>query len=134
MYHPLNAPAIKEIGAKMTNQPESRRKAGVRDIFFRLLFTRQWKEKECTHFDMIRDVSPSTDVCEDCVALGDTWPALRLCMTCGYIGCCEDAKNQHALKHFEETGHPIIQSMERFMDWQWCYIDNAVLVPHKPGS
>lgn len=108
------------------------RPTGFLDLVFRLLYTRRLTEKECTHLHMIRDVQPVSEVCEECVRLGDTWPALRMCMTCGYVGCCEEAKNQHALKHFRETGHPIIQALGRFEDWQWCYIDEAVLVPRRP--
>lgn len=105
------------------------------DILFRILFTRSLREKPCSHLHMIQEVEPSSDVCEKCVALGDTWPALRMCMTCGYVGCCEEAKNQHALKHFQETGHPIIKALGgtlgRFEDFMWCYVDSAVLIPRK---
>ena len=79
---------------------------------------------------MIRAVEPSSEVCDACVESGDTWPALRMCLTCGYVGCCEDAKNQHALKHYEETDHPLMRAYrERGMNWMWCYPDEALLDP-----
>ncbi len=48
----------------------------------------------CTHLHQVADVTPSGDGCQDCVAVGDTWVHLRLCMTCGKVGCCDDSKNR----------------------------------------
>ncbi len=115
----------------MSDRVQRARRTGILDLIYRLLFTGQLREQACSHLNLIQAVSPTTDVCQDCLVLGDTWPALRMCMICGYIGCCDDAKNQHARKHYEETGHPIIQALGRFQDWQWCYIDNALLVPRR---
>jgi uncharacterized UBP type Zn finger protein len=83
---------------------------------------------QCTHLDQIQDVTPRTpEGCEECLAIGDTWIHLRLCMICGHVGCCDDSKNKHATKHFHATGHPIIKSFEPREDWGWCYIDEVVL-------
>lgn len=97
----------------------------------RLIWTGRIQEKPCSHLDLIdADVQPSSDVCEQCVELGDTWPALRMCLVCGHVGCCEDAKNQHALKHFQETGHPLVSPYKQvLMRWIWCYEDEALLDP-----
>jgi tellurite resistance protein TerC len=81
----------------------------------------------CSHLDQIRDVKPNTRGCEDCLKMGDTWLHLRLCLSCGHVGCCDDSKNKHATKHFKSTGHPVIRSLERGENWRWCYVDNAVL-------
>jgi uncharacterized UBP type Zn finger protein len=82
----------------------------------------------CTHLDQIREVTPRTpEGCEECLATGDTWVHLRLCMICGHVGCCDDSKNRHATKHFHATNHPIIRSFEPREDWGWCYIDEVVL-------
>lgn len=81
----------------------------------------------CTHLDQIHAVKPNTRGCEECLQLGDTWVHLRLCMTCGHVGCCDQSKNKHATNHFHTTNHPIIQSLERGESWQWCYIDNDML-------
>ncbi len=82
---------------------------------------------ECSHLDTIREVTPSADGCEDCLMTGDTWVHLRICLTCGHVGCCDSSKNRHARKHHEDTGHPIIRSHEPGEDWRWCYIDNTYL-------
>jgi uncharacterized UBP type Zn finger protein len=87
----------------------------------------------CTHVSEIRDVTPSADGCEDCLAIGDTWVHLRLCMECGHVGCCDSSKNKHATKHFRATKHPIVRSFERGEDWLWCYVDELFLEP-EPAS
>jgi hypothetical protein len=79
----------------------------------------------CTHRDQIRDVAPRTPKgCEECLETGDTWVHLRLCRTCGHVGCCDSSKNKLATKHFHSSHHPIMKSFERGEDWGWCYIDN----------
>ena len=83
----------------------------------------------CTHGSFIRDVSPSTDGCEECLKIGGWWVHLRLCLTCGKVGCCDSSPNRHASKHPADTGHPIIRSLEPGEDWMWCYIDEVVLEP-----
>jgi hypothetical protein len=88
------------------------------------------KEKDmndCTHLDQIREVSPSSNGCEDCLRIGGTWVHLRLCMTCGHVGCCDQSRNKHATKHFHTAGHPIIKSFEPGEDWGWCYRDQLDL-------
>ncbi len=82
----------------------------------------------CTHLDQIKDVHPKDiTVCEDCVKIGDTWVALRECLTCGHVGCCDSSKNKHATKHFQETGHPIMKSVTPGEEFAWCYIDKIYL-------
>jgi uncharacterized UBP type Zn finger protein len=83
----------------------------------------------CTHLDEIHDVTPSANGCEDCLKTGDTWVHLRLCLTCGHVGCCDSSKNKHATKHFHATNHPIVQSFQPGEDWIWCYIDEVMLEP-----
>ena len=82
---------------------------------------------ECTHTDQIREVTPSADGCEDCLKTGDTWLHLRLCLTCGHVGCCDSSKNKHATKHFQQTNHAIIKSFQPGEDWGWCYVDELML-------
>jgi hypothetical protein len=81
----------------------------------------------CTHRDQIQDVAPRTRGCEECLQTGDGWVHLRMCMTCGQVGCCDSSKNKHATKHFHATGHPIVRSAERGEDWGWCYVDEVEL-------
>ena len=83
--------------------------------------------KSCDHVGQIKDVRARTAGCEDCLRTGDAWVHLRLCLTCGHVGCCDDSKNRHATGHFRDTGHPIIRSGEPGEDWVWCYPDEALL-------
>lgn len=80
---------------------------------------------KCEHVKQIRDVKPKTDGCEKCLKSGDSWVALRMCMTCGHVGCCDSSPNRHARKHFNETKHPIIKSIEPGQDWMYCYVHKA---------
>lgn len=79
----------------------------------------------CSHLDQIRVEEATGDACLACVAAGDTWTHLRMCMTCGHVGCCDDSKNRHATAHFEATGHPVIRSIEKGERWRWCYVDRV---------
>ena len=78
----------------------------------------------CTHLDQINPVEPSSTVgCSQCIALGQRWMHLRLCLTCGEVGCCDSSPNKHASRHAAEHGHPIVLSFEPGEDWCWCYED-----------
>lgn len=85
----------------------------------------------CTHLDAVRTNVPTSPGCEECLRLGETWVHLRVCRTCGHVGCCDDSKNRHARKHFDATAHPIITSMEPGEIWSWCFVD-ATLVKGLP--
>jgi hypothetical protein len=80
---------------------------------------------ECAHVAEIHAVTPSADGCEDCLAIGDTWFHLRLCLHCGHMGCCDTSKNKHATKHFHDTGHAIVRSAQPGEEWAWCYVDEV---------
>ena len=79
----------------------------------------------CTHLDLVTTDRPGTKGCKECLAMGDTWVHLRLCRTCGHVGCCDSSKNKHATMHFRTTGHPIMTSLEPGEDWSWCYLDEV---------
>ncbi|SDE89018.1 UBP-type zinc finger domain-containing protein [Terriglobus roseus] len=66
-------------------------------------------------------VPPSGPGCADCEREGGWWLHLRRCALCGHVGCCDNSPKQHATKHFEATGHPIMQSFEPGEDWFWDY-------------
>ncbi len=87
--------------------------------------------KGCGHISTIQDVIPSADGCEDCLKTGDEWVYLRLCLTCGYVGCCDNSKNKHATRHNRETRHPMIVSYEEGESWLWCYVDEVGFDPEK---
>ncbi len=83
----------------------------------------------CGHLDQIRDVEPSADGCEDCLRIGGWWVHLRLCLSCGHVGCCDQSPNRHATAHVQASGHQVIRSFEPDEDWIWCYIDEVYLEP-----
>jgi uncharacterized UBP type Zn finger protein len=87
-------------------------------------------DQTCRHIDLIDpDATPSADGCEDCLRIGGWWVHLRMCLSCGHVGCCDASPNRHATKHFGATGHPVIRSLEPGEDWMWCYVDEAWLEP-----
>jgi CPA2 family monovalent cation:H+ antiporter-2 len=84
----------------------------------------------CPHLASVdRSVRPHTKGCEECLKMGDSWVHLRLCMSCGHVGCCDDSKNRHATKHFRATKHPIIRSLEPGERWGWCFVDGVGFDP-----
>ena len=88
----------------------------------------------CTHLDMIRPVTPSAQGCEDCLKIGARWVHLRLCLTCGHVGCCDSSPNRHASKHAAADGHPLIRSLEPGEDWSWCFADQVGLLLDRPAG
>lgn len=81
----------------------------------------------CTHLDQIRDVVPGSRRCEACVARGDGWSHLRMCLTCGHVGCCDSSKHRHAAAHALTSGHPVARSVEPGEAWRWCYVDEELV-------
>jgi uncharacterized UBP type Zn finger protein len=81
----------------------------------------------CTHLAEIAPVTPRTSGCEECLQIGSPWVHLRLCLTCGHVGCCDSSPNRHATRHFRQTEHPVIRSLEPGERWAWCYVDEMVL-------
>jgi uncharacterized UBP type Zn finger protein len=78
----------------------------------------------CSHLEAIKHPAPLTpEGCGECLKTGDRWVHLRLCETCGHVGCCDYSKNKHAAAHFHSTKHPIIKSFEPGENWGWCYAD-----------
>ena len=79
----------------------------------------------CAHLDTVNDVAPSGQGCVECLASGGHWVHLRMCQTCGHIGCCDNSPGKHATGHFHATSHPLIRSFEPGEEWFWCYVDDA---------
>ncbi|MFI7606114.1 UBP-type zinc finger domain-containing protein [Micromonospora sp. NPDC049366] len=82
----------------------------------------------CAHLTEAGTAEPRTTAeCPDCVAIGSTdWVHLRACLTCGHVGCCDSSPNRHATKHFEQTGHPVMRSIEPGESWRWCFVDEEI--------
>ena len=82
----------------------------------------------CEHARGLRPVRPSAlGVCRDCLEQGDKWIHLRVCMTCGYVGCCDSSKNRHASRHASDLNHPVMRSMEPGEEWGWCYVHEIMI-------
>jgi uncharacterized UBP type Zn finger protein len=86
----------------------------------------------CEHLDQVEYLAPEGEVagCEECLELGMRWVHLRMCQSCGHIGCCDNSPGRHATAHWKSTEHPIIRSVQPGEDWSWCYIDNVMFVLH----
>jgi CPA1 family monovalent cation:H+ antiporter len=84
----------------------------------------------CPHIDALDPVDPdpiSKDGCVGCLAEGrDDWVHLRLCLDCGYVGCCDSSPRRHASRHFGDTQHPVMRSFEPGENWRWCFVDEVV--------
>ena len=84
----------------------------------------------CTHLDQV-EVTQLPDAiagCEECLAIGGRWLHLRMCETCGKIGCCDSSPNRHASRHAREAAHPVLRSVEPGETWSWCAVDDLMFV------
>jgi uncharacterized UBP type Zn finger protein len=82
---------------------------------------------DCSHLNQIRDVTPQSDGCAECLATGGRWVHLRMCLECGYVGCCDSSPGKHATGHFHTTHHPVMRSVEPGEAWGWCFVDEVQL-------
>jgi Na+/H+ antiporter len=72
-------------------------------------------------------IRPNTpEGCEECLRDGTRWVHLRLCLTCGHVGCCDSSPERHASGHFHEGGHPVMRSFETGEAWRWCFVDERL--------
>jgi uncharacterized UBP type Zn finger protein len=80
---------------------------------------------KCYHISQVNEnIKGNTKGCEECEKIGSDWVHLRLCLSCGHVGCCDSSINKHGTKHYQETDHPVIKSYEPGENWKWCYEDN----------
>ena len=89
-------------------------------------------ESICAHLEKLdpderEPVQPSGRGCKECLESGDEWVHLRLCMSCGHVGCCDSSPNKHATKHFHRMKHPTVKSFEPGEDWAYCYPDDLMI-------
>jgi hypothetical protein len=77
-------------------------------------------------------VLPRAHGCEECLRAGEEWVHLRLCLTCGHVGCCDSSPGRHATQHSHRTQHPVIRSYEPEEEWGYCYRHDATAeqLPH----
>jgi CPA1 family monovalent cation:H+ antiporter len=72
-------------------------------------------------------IRPNTpEGCEECLRDGTHWVHLRLCLSCGHVGCCDSSPERHAAAHFHEGGHPVMRSFETGEAWRWCFVDERL--------
>ncbi|HET9873433.1 MAG TPA: Na+/H+ antiporter [Propionibacteriaceae bacterium] len=84
-------------------------------------------EGDCTHLAAAADIAPvGAGICQDCVREGTRTVHLRVCLTCGNVGCCDSSVGRHADRHFHRTGHPVMRSLEPNEFWRWCYVDERI--------
>ncbi len=79
----------------------------------------------CEHEIGLEPAPPQTTGCAECLKTGTRWVHLRLCLTCGHVGCCDSSPGRHATRHAHQTAHPVMASFEPGERWAWCYVDQA---------
>jgi len=84
----------------------------------------------CTHLDTVEFTELPDEIagCAECLATGGWWVHLRMCQSCGHIGCCDSSPSKHATAHARETSHPLVRSAEPGEDWSYCYVDDVAFV------
>lgn len=85
----------------------------------------------CAHVESLpkTEVTPGTpNGCAECLELGESaWVHLRLCLSCGHVGCCDSSVHKHATAHYTGTSHPVMRSFEPGEGWRWCYVDERLV-------
>jgi len=122
-------PTLRTLGiAPMPEQAHLPGPARPPELVLRLAFNgMRLAEKECRHLDMIKVTEPKVTVCEQCASTNTVYPALRMCLTCGAVGCCDLSINKHMKAHAESERHPLVRSIVEGESWLWCYEDSAFL-------
>jgi uncharacterized UBP type Zn finger protein len=82
----------------------------------------------CMHIaDSGEHIPQTTEGCQECLGIGFSgWVHLRLCLSCGHVGCCDSSPHRHATAHYSHTSHPVMRSLQPGEDWRWCYVDEIV--------
>lgn len=81
----------------------------------------------CSHADQVEVTTTDKHVCEECVKVGSRWVHLRMCLTCGKVGCCDSSPLRHATAHYTDTHHALMRSVQPGEAWVWCYVDEAMV-------
>ncbi|MEW2544812.1 UBP-type zinc finger domain-containing protein [Streptomyces sp. NPDC047002] len=84
---------------------------------------------ECTHLAELPrpEPAPLSDTCQECLAAGSHPVQLRKCLVCGLVACCDSSPHRHATRHYKDTGHPVMRSVEPGESWRWCYADGRIV-------
>ena len=82
----------------------------------------------CPHASSaVRAVLPGSEGCAECLRTGARWVHLRICLTCGHVGCCDSSPGRHARAHADAEGHPVIASLEPGEHWAYCLLDDTTI-------
>ncbi|MDQ3964747.1 MAG: UBP-type zinc finger domain-containing protein [Actinomycetota bacterium] len=81
----------------------------------------------CSHLAAAKVLISDETVCPECVAIGSGWVHLRLCLSCGHVGCCDSSPNKHASAHARSGGHPTVRSLQPGETWAYCYADDLLV-------
>ena len=104
--------------------------SSIRDTVAGLAMRLTRRGARCKHLDQVMDgVTPRSEGCEECLAAGARWVHLRMCLSCGHVGCCMASEGKHALAHFDATGHAIMRSLEPGEAWRYCWVEWRQLDP-----
>lgn len=97
------------------------------DEMRRVTFQRSFAHRRCAHLTDVPVVPEPPLTCPACERDSSRWVHMRMCLTCGSVGCCDSSPGLHALSHYQETGHAVMRSIEPGESWAWCYVDKAYL-------
>jgi len=81
----------------------------------------------CEHVTGLVPVTPQSDLCLDCQALGGHWASLLICLSCGWVACSDDSPHRHARAHYQETDHPLARGLEPAPQRRWCYVHQRLV-------
>jgi hypothetical protein len=112
--------------ADQMHLPPRHRGTRLPELLLRMAWNGQVAEKACDHFDQVLTTEPTRVRCDDC-GPDDIYPTVRLCVTCGHLGCCDTSLAKHARAHYVATGHPLMRSLHEQERWMWCYEDGVLL-------
>ena len=92
------------------------------------LVTPRTRAGDCSHLAraprVARALTP--EGCAECLRDGTRWVHLRLCLSCGHVGCCDSSVGKHAALHHRQSEHPVMRSIEPGEAWRWCYVDQLL--------
>ena len=120
------APLFRPAGGGLPAPPAPARRRGTVDTE-QVVTLVPADPSRCAHLAQVRPVHPGSRGCEECLRTGDDWVHLRVCMSCGHVGCCDDSRNRHATAHFTATAHPVMRSIEPGETWGWCFVEKVEL-------
>jgi uncharacterized UBP type Zn finger protein len=85
------------------------------------------RPRPCDHVALVHPVRPHSQGCQECLARGDDWVELWLCLSCGWVACSDDSPNRHARAHYEETDHPIVTPLRNGPRRCWCHVHQRMM-------